>query len=160
APLILGMHCVLDLNSMTAGAWDTVFRWRFTHLAMAEALVASLAFFFWISLFFALNEVPALKRFRFVARSSLSRDEEAKRPDWNFRPRVAASLPVYLAGIWALHTVKSPTLLSAAAPSAIRLVMEVLLGIFAYDFFMYWVHLGMHRCPHRLHSHDVHHQLK
>ncbi|CAE8586019.1 unnamed protein product, partial [Polarella glacialis] len=60
----------------------------------------------------------------------------------------------------ALHTVKSPTLLSAAAPSAIRLVMEVLLGIFAYDFFMYWVHLGMHRCPHRLHSHDVHHQLK
>merc|ERR1719498_1740228 len=73
--------------------------------------------------------------------------------------RVWASLPVYLAGIWILHCVRDPRPIEKTPPTFLRLVGELVFGIFAYDFIFYWLHLLMHVFPHSLHGHHLHHEL-
>jgi len=37
---------------------------------------------------------------------------------------------------------------------------ELVLGIAAYDFIFYWIHLAMHKFPNSWHKHEIHHELK
>ena len=44
----------------------------------------------------------------------------------------------YVGSIFALHLVKKAPAVQSDAPSAVRLVAELVLGIWAYDFIFYW----------------------
>lgn len=71
--------------------------------------------------------------------------------------RVFASFPVYLVAIFLLHLVRDPKPVQADPPTFFRFVGELAFGIFAYDFFFFWVHLAMHKLPFRFHGHLIHH---
>lgn len=44
----------------------------------------------------------------------------------------------YVGSIFALHLMKKAPAVQSDAPSAFRLVVELILGIWAYDFIFYW----------------------
>lgn len=135
---------------------------------MLEATVAALSFLSWIVWFRCLQVLPSMRCFRFVQRppappimldvwvalrggSKLTADHRRLR-------RELASFPVYLSGIALLHVVRAPKPLEAQPPSFSRLVGEVALGIWAYDFIFYWIHLSMHKWPQLPLGHMVHHE--
>jgi len=80
---------------------------------------------------------------------------------WFFlRTKVAGSV-VYLAAIYLFHLCKAKPPLPLAPPSAVRLAVEVALGLFLYDLFFTPVHWAMHNGPTWLKSiHVVHHEAK
>jgi len=71
--------------------------------------------------------------------------------------RVFASLPVYLLAILLLHIFRTPRAMPESPPTFWRLISELAFGLWAYDFFFYWIHLAMHRWPSAWHGHYVHH---
>jgi len=136
---------------------------------MVEAVVAAVSFLTWITWFRCLHLLPSMRLFRFVPRApqppiiaevwaALRGGQQMKVEHQRLR-REIASFPVYLAGIALLHVARAPRPLEAQPPSFSRLVGEVALGIWAYDFVFYWIHLLMHRWPQLPHGHMVHHEL-
>lgn len=99
---------------------------------------------------------PAMDFFRQTAKSAMGDKDQGVA----WFGRVWASLPVYLGAIGIIHLIKSPKPLDEAPPTFVRLVAEVALGIWAYDFAFYWLHLLMHTFPRLPHGHNVHHELK
>lgn len=162
----------VDMDQPLAWLWRLLFSWSWTHVAMAEAIVASVGFFGWIVHFRALNEFDWVKQYRLVPREDDDTEGFMPRPvkdlcramrttTPNHRQkralRVFASLPVYLAAVFALHLVKDPRPLEQAPPTFWRFVGELAIGIWAYDFLFFWIHLAMHQCPARHHGHMIHH---
>ena len=160
-PAVATLHGMgfIDLDSLVASVWLELYSWPAAHWAMIEALVAALAFFGWISLFFILNEIPSVKPFRMVVRAE-SHPLNAHCLTLGSYSRVYASLPLYLGGVFALHCVKAAGKVPEDPPTAFRLFTELCLGIVAYDFIFYWIHLAMHKFPNSWHKHETHHELK
>jgi len=160
-PVILLLHAsaVVNLDAWVAKLWQELYTWPQLHWAMIEALVAAIAFVVWISGFFLINEIPFMKRYRMVVREESHPSGTHCMSD-KTKHRVWSSFPVYVLSIFALHLVRSAPKVQQEAPSAARLLIELFLGIWAYDFIFYWLHLAMHRFPHRWHKHEIHHELK
>lgn len=156
--LLHGMG-VIDLDSFVASCWQEMYSWPAIHWAMIEALVAAFAFVAWISLFFILNEIPFVKPFRMVVRTESHPLNSHCMTSRTFS-RVYASFPVYVGGVWLLHSVRAAPKVQEDPPTAFRLFTELLLGILAYDFIFYWIHLSMHKFPNSWHKHETHHELK
>lgn len=164
-----------DLDGAVAGLWQWMYDRSWCHLAMMEAIVAAISFFAWIVHFRTLNEFAWVKQFRLVPHedelenaSILPRPVQdfygamtAKAPNHRQRraARVFASLPVYLGAIFLLHLVKDARPLEQAPPTFLRLTGELAVGIWAYDFVFFWIHVAMHCCPARCHGHTIHHSF-
>ncbi|CAK9026205.1 Cholesterol 25-hydroxylase (Cholesterol 25-monooxygenase) [Durusdinium trenchii] len=144
---------------MVAQTWQELHSWPALHWAMIEALVAAVSFVGWISWFFLLNEIPSMKGYRMVVREESHPIGTHCMTD-RTKHRVWASFPVYVLSIFALHLVKSAPKVQSEAPSTLRLFSELILGIWAYDFIFYWLHLAMHKFPNSWHKHEIHHELK
>eukprot|EP00747_Dinoflagellata_sp_TGD_P035684 gnl/TRDRNA2_/TRDRNA2_138017_c0_seq2.p1 gnl/TRDRNA2_/TRDRNA2_138017_c0~~gnl/TRDRNA2_/TRDRNA2_138017_c0_seq2.p1 ORF type:complete len:258 (-),score=18.95 gnl/TRDRNA2_/TRDRNA2_138017_c0_seq2:147-920(-) len=138
---------------------------------MIEAIVAAVSFFMWIFWFRSLDSIGWVQRFRIVERpprpvGTFVQDFYAAMASIRALTskqrrvlRVWASLPVYILTIALLHMFCSPKQVEAEPPSFLRLIAELALGIWAYDFVFYWIHLLMHRWPRLPHGHMVHHEL-
>jgi len=157
-----------------AAMWHWLYAKRWLHVAMLEAVVAAFSFFAWIVVFRTLDTISWLKQFRFVQRPQEGFQkvpvpvQDVKDALAGTKPRSArqrrvlrvfASFPVYLGGIWLLHLVRDPRPIAAEPPTFLRLVGELAFGIFAYDFFFYWIHLSMHLFPLGFLGHMIHHEL-
>jgi cholesterol 25-hydroxylase len=173
-PLLIGILHVtelVDFDAIVAELWYWIAAQGWCTSAMSEANVAASSFFSWIVWFRALDSVSFLHVFRFVQRppkavgSFISESYSAfcsmqcpSMRDLRLM-RVWGSLPVYLLAVALLHCVKTPRPVEMQPPTFVRLVAEVGLGIWAYDFIFYWIHLLMHRFPHAPHGHMVHHEV-
>eukprot|EP00913_Durusdinium_trenchii_P033463 g31329.t1 len=160
-PFMFLLHCfgAVNLDTMVAQTWQELHSWPALHWAMIEALVAAVSFVGWISWFFLLNEIPSMKGYRMVVREESHPIGTHCMTD-RTKHRVWASFPVYVLSIFALHLVKSAPKVQSEAPSTLRLFSELILGIWAYDFIFYWLHLAMHKFPNSWHKHEIHHELK
>mmetsp|Transcript_116964 Transcript_116964/g.212732 ORF Transcript_116964/g.212732 Transcript_116964/m.212732 type:complete len:341 (-) Transcript_116964:50-1072(-) len=162
APVVAGvLHItkLVDFDVLVEAAWREAYSWSWMHWCMAEANVAAGSFAWWIFWYNVLDELPPLKRFRFVFRASSGAMPSFHRNIEHFR-RVFLSAPVYLLAIAAFHLFKRVKPLEEEAPTAVRLVSELVLGLAAYDFFFYWVHLAMHRFHWLPHGHEIHHTMR
>lgn len=153
-PILALLHCSgqLDLDLMIARYWTALYDWPAAHYPMMEACVAGASFYIWIKWFDLLGELSFTQRYRFDVQSSSRPGYEH---DW--LPRQYLSLPLYLAVVWLFHLVRTPQPLPLESPSALRLIVEVALGIWAYDFIFYWIHLAMHQGLPL--GHEVHHEM-
>lgn len=161
-PVVVGVMYftnLVDMDLLVDKAWRKATSWRWMHSCMAEANVAAFSFALWIFWYNLLDELAPLKRFRFVFRES-STAMPAFRRNMDHLRRVFLSMPAYLLFIAVFHLVKTPKAVEIEAPTAARMVSELVLGLVAYDFIFYWVHLAMHRMPWLPHGHEVHHSLK
>lgn len=154
-PIFFALHVCKAVNwdLLLEQCWRKIYSLEVAHSAMMEAVVASAAFFVWITWFFLLNRMPSIKPFRFSA----PRSREGKEQVW--APKVFLSLPVYLGAIWIFHLIITPKPLPLESPSVVRFTVEVALGIWAYDFLFFWIHLAMHRWPRLPFGHGTHHQM-
>ena len=68
-------------------------------------------------------------------------------------------LLLYLLGIHIFHVFFPKPPLAEESPTALRVCIELICGIVAYDFIFFWIHLGMHAFPSlsHIHKHHVHH---
>lgn len=165
---------VVNCDTPVAMCWNWFLRQSWHTEPLLEAGIAATAFFSWIMVFRTLDSMPFGQQFRFIPRpwemswtkaihesldnalsqTPTSRDRRAL--------RVLLSFPVYLFGIWLLHLVRQPRPIEEASPTFLRVVAELVFGIWAYDFVFYWFHLGMHKLPsclNILHGHSAHHEL-
>lgn len=168
---IMYITSAVNFDFLTAQLWQCIRQQDWSRQALAEANVAAGSFFVWIALFRALDTLPLIKQFRFVQRPPVPpftfwyESAAALRNIWSLDHkqwrllRVWASLPVYLGAIALIHCVKKLKPLDPQAPTFARLVGEVVLGIWAYDFIFYWLHLAMHKFPNLPHGHSVHHEM-
>lgn len=175
ALLLLLVHAIglADLDAPVAALWRLIYGRSFFHTPMAEATVAAVSFLLWIGIFRSLDKLAWVQQFRLVPRPLekgahvLIQDflaalaALAKKSPLQYRRRRAlrifASFPVYLLAILLLHLFKTPQPLQEEPPRCWRLVGETVFGIWAYDFFFFWLHLAMHRWPSAWHGHYVHH---
>ncbi|KAJ1618571.1 hypothetical protein T492DRAFT_1091589 [Pavlovales sp. CCMP2436] len=153
--LHLPLAAAVAFDSQAAGRWIAAV-WAFiyalplAHAAMAEALLATLAFAVWIALYRVADRMPALRHLRFAGAKAVRRQDAARRNSW------VMGLG-YLFAIWLLHCVKTKPPLHVAPPSARRLGVEVACGILAYDVLEFCMHLLVHRCQRVANIHSVHH---
>jgi sterol desaturase/sphingolipid hydroxylase (fatty acid hydroxylase superfamily) len=130
---------------MTSGA---------AHWPMLEAYVSGVAFAVWIMGYRILDQIPMFNKYRF--------EKDIRKPVPLFLPDPNNSwvpLLAYILGIHFFHYIFPKPPLCEAAPTFVRVVIEVLLGLVLYDFFFFWLHLGMHSFPSlsHLHKHHIHH---
>lgn len=163
----------LDLDAALSAFWRVLLRQSWSRWPMFEAIVASVSFLMWIFWFRLLDSLPCFQKFRFVSRDDgplpselLKRLAGAKAESKEANSVVSsavmhtwASLPVYLGGIWLFILVRGTKPIEVEAPTFWRLVAEVAMGIVAYDFIFYWLHLAMHCYPRLPHGHGLHHEL-
>lgn len=160
-----------DLDALVAVAWDAVLESGLCRWTMLEGMVAALSFAAWI-VWFRFLDCTVAEQFRLVPRPRLEGlpgpVQDIQKALGSLRAlgerhkrtlRVWGSFPIYLGSIWLFHLVKTPPPVETSPPSCLRLVAELFLGIWAYDFVFYWLHLSMHFWPHAGHEHMSHHVL-
>ena len=133
----------MSFATSTIGQWD-----------MLEAYVSGGSFAIFIVFFRILDAVPAMNKYRL---SPNTKPMPIVRPDqWKYNPWMP--LLIYLAAIHLYHHFHPKPSPDISSPSVYRVVTEVILGIFAYDFIFFWIHYAMHVVPIlSFMNHHVHH---
>lgn len=141
------------LNSL----WQKFLTWQWANHPMLEAYVAAFAFAFYIGIFRLLDQCSFMTRYRFNKTTTLPSLTLA-----NYFSLANGILPaiIYLLTIHIYHYFIMKLPLTQDSPTILRLGIEVLFGIIAYDFIFFWIHLGMHYFPQYqwFHQHFIHHQ--
>lgn len=128
--------------SVLQPAWNVVVRTGWLEVPLFEASVATGAFVVWITLFWAVGHTSCGRRSRFHGSASAKASISTSSDQY-----VVWAGPLYLGVIAVFHAFKAKTRPTneEIAPSLLRFVVEVALGIVAYDFFFYWIHFALHR---------------
>ena len=159
------------MDLLVADLWSTLHGWAPLHHPLAEAVVATLGFWF-AGTFFETMHLwwPGADAFRIDSRKTASKKANAesssagapspspappRRPRAVFRSlafflwtKVGGSI-VYLGAVAAYHALvraKPPLPPADAPPSAAQLATEVLFGLWLYDLLFTPVHLFLHWC--------------
>ena len=144
--------------SVLQPAWNAILRTGWLEVPLFEASVATGAFVFWITLFWAVGHTRCGRRSRFHGSASA----KAAISTYNDQYVVWAG-PLYLGVIALYHVFKAKTRPTneEIAPSLLRFVVELFVGIVLYDFIFWFIHLAMHRSE-ALYAtlHAVHHTEK
>jgi sterol desaturase/sphingolipid hydroxylase (fatty acid hydroxylase superfamily) len=161
---------VVQYDTLVEAFWRWTLDQSWSRWVMLEALVAGFSFLMWILWFRNLDSLPMLQCFRFVQRPAAPYGHKLRelKSAWGdvCSPtkqhgkvlRTSASLPIYLLSVALLHLVRMPRPVQTEAPSFTRLACELAVGIWAYDFIFYWLHLFMHRFHWLPHGHNLHHE--
>lgn len=136
------------MDGAVATLWSAIDSQPFVHNCMFEATLAVAAFVLWIFLFESVHKVlPDAHTYRFDGKPPV-------RPLWGFTREWHKSVvpaAAYLGSIAVFHALHLGPMLFGLkpafdeAPSFVRLITEVSLGIFLYDALFYPFHYSFHK---------------
>jgi len=137
-------------DDFVAAAWSTFSNISFTQNCMFEACLAVTSFAVWIFFFESLHLwLPRAEKYRLDRRPPV-RALHGFGPD--IMDKAIAPIFSYLAGIALFHYFGlGPQLFGTKPeftdPSCLRIVVEVVLGVFLYDLMFYPIHFSLHNLP-------------
>ena len=141
-----------SIDNLLSRFWFRLYEHPICHWDMLEAYVAGISFALWIIFFRIMDQYPALAKYKFPGNAQMKLFFPDKNSSW-------LPLVIYLISIHIYHYFFPKSFWPPEPPTALRLLVEVSYGIFAYDFIFFWIHLAMHKVSFMayLSQHHVHH---
>ena len=149
------------LDDAVTSAWSCILASTTMNHPLAEAMVATLGFWWSACLFESLHIMfPWVQRYRLKEEHPSKVTNLIKSPVFFATTKIGASA-VYLFAVYLYHLVKFKAPLPASPPTALRLTLEVALGVVLYDLVFMPLHWLMHNGPNWLRRiHRVHHEAQ
>lgn len=145
----VGVSVVGDLGSQV---WESFATSSIGQWDMLEAYISGISFAVYIIFFRLLDQVPYMHKYRLCPETKTI---PLFQPDPN---NSWTPLILYIVAIHGFHYVYPKPTPDMTTPSAFRVVVELVIGIFAYDFIFFWLHYAMHVFPAlSFMNHRVHH---
>jgi sterol desaturase/sphingolipid hydroxylase (fatty acid hydroxylase superfamily) len=140
------------IDNTLAGVWSMFIDTKLAKWGMLEAYVAGGSFAIWIVMFRIMDQIPSLHKYRMSKKDPIRLFQPDPNNSW-------APLVLYILAIHIYHVFVTKPPVSIHAPSFTRVIVELVAGIFLYDFIFFWLHWSMHtfRVIGTITGHHVHH---
>lgn len=125
------------IDDTIAGLWNVFIGTKLAKWDMLEACVAGGSFVVWIIMFRVMDQIPSLHKFRMSKKDPIGLFQPDPNNSW-------VPLVIYILLIYIYHIFITKPPVTIDSPSVIRVIVEVVVGIFYYDFIYFWLHWSMH----------------